>query len=219
MLDNPADLDRHIRWYIDVSRKRGGLSEAQIQTTAATYRADLALFRSKIKEFSGVMGATIGDQYRVYCLGTKPDSELMWAHYAASHHGICLEFSAQNTVFSTAFQVSYSKSYPLLDVTSSDEEHNLLPLIAKSASWAYEEEYRLVSQEQATALTQGTILTNKGITKIPADALTSVIIGCLADDETVSEIRSIIYASRKPIRIQKAVRAPDRYNLTIQSLA
>jgi hypothetical protein len=71
----------------------------------------------------------------------------MWSHYTESHKGLCLEFCTRNAVFATAYQVAYSKAYPVFDVTSSDTESNLLPLLAKSASWAYEEEYRLISQE------------------------------------------------------------------------
>jgi hypothetical protein len=136
----------------------------------------------------------------------------MWAHYADSHRGICLEFSTRNATFSTALQVSYSKDYPILDVTSSDD---LLPLIGKSASWAYEEEYRLVSQEQATATPHDTIISNKGSVQIPADALTSIIIGCLATDATVGDIKKIVDASGKPIQLKRADRAPDQYRLNI----
>jgi hypothetical protein len=32
--------------------------------------------------------------YRVYCLSEVCDSSLMWAHYADSHQGVCLEFDA-----------------------------------------------------------------------------------------------------------------------------
>jgi hypothetical protein len=219
LLANPADLARHIQWYIDISRKHGsGITEAQIQSTAARLKADLHFFRAKIKELSESMGRTIGDQYRVYCLATKPDIELMWAHYASSHHAICLEFSARNATFSTAFQVAYAKDYPIFDITSSDEEHNLLPLIAKSASWAYEEEYRLISQEQATATPHRTIISNNGVAPIPTDALTSIIVGCLADDATIAAITSIVRTSGKPIHIKRAVRAPDQYKLTIAAL-
>jgi hypothetical protein len=55
LLDNPDDLARHIQWYIDISRRRGGISEVQIQSTAARYKSDIPLFRSKIKEVSESM--------------------------------------------------------------------------------------------------------------------------------------------------------------------
>jgi len=45
--------------------------------------------------------------------------------------GLCLEFSTRNAVFASALQVAYAKTYPLFDVTASDEEHNLFRL-----SWA-----------------------------------------------------------------------------------
>ena len=218
-LDDPAEFERHIQWYIDVSRRRSALPEAQIQATAANYRASPALFRAKTKELLEVMGATIGDQYRVYCLGTNPGSELMWAHYARSHQCLCLEFSTRNAVFASALQVAYAKTYPLFDVTASDEEHSLLPLIAKSAAWSYEEEYRLISQEKAEAIGDETLISDKGVTPIPADALTSIIVGCLATDETIASVRSIIAAGRKPLSLQRAIRSPNRYELTFETLS
>jgi hypothetical protein len=57
-LDDPGELERYVQWYIDISRRHHtGISEAQIQVTAARYRADPALFRAKIKEFSQTMAA------------------------------------------------------------------------------------------------------------------------------------------------------------------
>jgi hypothetical protein len=114
--------------------------------------------------------------------------------------------------------VFYAKNYPMFVVTSSDERHNLLPLIAKSASWAYEEEYRLIAQEQAPATRHRTIISNKGLVQIPADALTSIIIGCLTTDTTIADVKSIIRDSGKPIELKRAVRARNQYALAIVAL-
>jgi hypothetical protein len=106
----------------------------------------------------------------------------------------------------------------LFDVASSNAEDSLLPLLNKSASWAYEDEYRLISQEMATATNHDTIISASGVATVPADALTSIIVGCLASDKTIAAVKSIIPASGKPIRLQKAVRAPDQYALNIEAI-
>ena len=144
----------------------------------------------------------------------------MWAHYARSHQGLCLEFSTRNAVFASALQVAYAKTYPLFDVTASDEEHNLLPLIAKSAAWSYEEEYRLhlPRESQGDRGTRPSSPT-KASPRSPLMPLTSIIVGCLATDETIASVRSIIAAGRKPLSLQRAIRSPNRYELTFETLS
>jgi hypothetical protein len=218
-LDDPVTLDHHIQWYKDITRRqRRDISEAQIEATAQRLRSDIPHFRSKIAQVSHSMANGIGDRYRVYCLSARSDCELMWAHYAASHSGICLEFSTHNAEFATALQVVYAERYPSFDITASGEEHSLLLLIAKSSSWQYEQEYRLVSLETANATLHGTLMSVEGKVGIPSNALTSIIVGCLASDDTVETVREIIRSSGKPINLIRCHRSLSSYELIRQAV-
>lgn len=217
-LNNPDVFERHVQWYTETSRKHTQIPESQIQNIVTEYKTNPELLQSKIRKFSELMGKIIGDKYRVYCLAENPTCELLWAHYSDKHTGICLEFSTGNTCFSTAVGVRYAEKYPSIDVTSSSEEHNLqLPLVSKSNAWAYEREFRLISQEETMA-THNTLISKGGFVEIPADALKTVIVGCRAKDSTVAELKSIMVDSGKSVALKRIVRAPNRYELLMAAI-
>ena len=215
-LSDPDTLERYVAWYINVTRNcRPDISEAEIQLTAARYRLDADSFSSKIHEFSSAMAAGISEHFRVYCLSTKHSCELMWAHYADKHQGVCLEFALPNPVFDRALRVSYSEAYPFFDLTDSDTERNLMILLNKSIAWAYEDEYRLVSQEEYGASQHDTLVTRDGILRLPEASLTAIIVGSLAPEATITAIKRLIVHASHPIQLRRAVRAFDRYKLDV----
>jgi hypothetical protein len=100
------------------------------------------------------------NRYGVFCTTLKPDSLLMWAHYAQSHEGAVLRFAPdlkKDSVLCASEPVRYANDRPLLyrtaadllrhGITMSSEEsakkllHNLI--FTKSPDWEYEEEFRL----------------------------------------------------------------------------
>ncbi len=218
-LADPAVLERHVQWYVDVTRKQmPEIQAAEISRRAAIFRAHPALLRTKIEELSASMEAAIQDRYRVLCLGSTPDCELMWAHYAAKHSGICLEFSTQNETFGGALRVSYREDYPLLDLTSHEYSDNLATLLTKSAAWWYEREYRLIAQEKSRADGFETLLADANLIQMPEGALTAVIAGCLAPDSVVGIIRDMVSKSGQSVNIKRAVRARDMYKIVIDAM-
>lgn len=58
----------------------------------------------------------------VFCASTKRDDILMWAHYADSHKGICLEFDGYGTLLAHAHQVQYSQSRVPINPYDDDNE-------------------------------------------------------------------------------------------------
>jgi hypothetical protein len=68
------------------------------------------------------MWAQMNRRYRIYSLSARPDSQLMWGHYADHHRGVCLEFDVRTPDFSSAIQVDY-----LLRPVSSQSGLFLLP--------------------------------------------------------------------------------------------
>ncbi len=215
-LSDPVVFDRHIDWYITVTRKHGqNIPENEIQRRANVFRSNPELFIGKMKEISLAIEATINERYRVYCLSSKPGSELMWAHYSNKHQGICLEFDAGNELFSQALKLSYQEDYPLFDLTNETEDEQLMPLTTKSAAWNYEDEYRLIAQEENAAVPEDTLMTQSNYIELPDGALTAIIVGCTAPDSTLNAIKELIEQSTCSVKLKRAVRARDQYKLSI----
>jgi hypothetical protein len=154
---------------------------------------------------------------RVYCLSEIPDSPLMWAHYAASHTGICLEFDAQRSPFAPqtgATKVIYGRTYPAHDIVTVDH----LPLVTKSEDWSYEVEWRLIAEERGFAqdpLPPDLLITDNDLLTLPRGALRSVTIGCLADDPSRVLIERLVKTHAPDVLVRRATLAPDRFELRI----
>jgi hypothetical protein len=152
--------------------------------------------------------------YRVYCLSEKPDLPLMWAHYTASHTGVCLEFDALTAPFtrdSSATKVEYSAAYPAHDIVTVGYE----PLVTKSADWSYEEEWRLIAEERDFAKSPETIKTDSDFFILPSGVLKSVTIGCLADEASRQLIDRLVKTHAPDVLVRQATPTADRYELTI----
>lgn len=79
---------------------------------------------------------------RVCCFTTKPENELMWAHYGDGHKGVCLGFDfSESNLYERINQVKYSDEFP---VVNSVEE---IPdaLLTKRKVYEYEQEWRILS--------------------------------------------------------------------------
>jgi hypothetical protein len=177
-LSDPEMLERHVQWYLEVSKKhRPDVTSEHLAQTADVFRRDPNFLGTKIREISEAMARAIDAQYRVYCLSSKADCELMWSHYASKHQAVCLEFAVRNNLFCSALQIQYANSYPrFLMADFSDNDQHLAPLLAKSAAWSYENEFRLISDESGDP--RETIVTVGGKKSIPHMSLTAVILGC-----------------------------------------
>ncbi|MBT4690796.1 MAG: DUF2971 domain-containing protein [Rhodospirillaceae bacterium] len=217
--DVMTDLDLfedHLSWFIAVHRKYfPDLSETEIQRRANDVRSDPKLLREMIERVSEDMETTINEVYRVYCLSSKPDSELMWAHYSSKHQGICLEFDARNELFGQVSKLSYLEKFPLLNLIAESEHENLKPLITKSAAWSYEDEYRLIAQEENSVMSDGALTTKNNYLGLPDGVLTAIILGCETPYPIACDIKELIDQSTYPIKLKRAARARDRYELSI----
>ncbi len=109
-------------------------------------------------------------EHGVACFSEQVDNILMWAHYAEGHRGFCLEFDTTFPPFVMAQHVSYSKSYPeinIADVILNRKKFGELPLLTtKSKHWCYEKEWRCLHQDGNIAF------------GIDVAALTGIYFGC-----------------------------------------
>lgn len=88
------------------------------------------------------------------CWGLRKDkailNELMWAHYAHCHTGICVEYEVKKETFDKINQSSCEK---FCFVSKVDYSNDIVPLeevtihnalLMKSKKWEYEHEYRII---------------------------------------------------------------------------
>ena len=213
VLNDPIELQKHVSWVVDLCRRKTKMTTIDINRMEYALQTDPKRRDEILIEFSEGMSSEISSQYRVYCLGPDPQSQLMWAHYANSHQGICLEFSLRNDVFCGAIKCQYLTDFPIMRAHENDEASTLQMLLAKSHVWEYEQEYRLIAQENEFVRCGDVLVTENNYLKFPKGALTSIIIGCQANYE---EIHELVQKTAPWVKVKKAIRTPNRYDLTIE---
>jgi hypothetical protein len=214
-LDDPGDYDRAVRWFVHCDRAHNtALSEEGHVRRENEVRGNRRLLEWMIDQMTAEMEKAIQEQYRVYCLSTHPDSTLMWAHYAASCRGVCLEFSVENELFCGALPVAYFDSYPRFDVAATDEDENLQPLLTKSAVWSYEDEFRLIVSEHPFVFPD-VPTTKAGLLALPKGALRSVIVGAEMPASDRDVVKTLVTASEWGVELKVASLVPDRYEFEI----
>lgn len=215
IIDNPIELEKHVDWFVEAHRlHRPDINEEARQKLRAMWLNDPNVVIEAIDKSARDIANEINQRYKVYCVGTKPDCQLMWAHYAASHSGICLEFSTENDVFSGAFKVEYLNEFRPHDFLA-EGKSNLFPLITKSSAWSYEGEYRLIAQERKFALGNETLITDDNFFTIPENALTAIIVGARVAARNRSWLENFITKSGNKIALKTARAAPGKYELII----
>ena len=95
----------------------------------------------------------VNNRIGIFSLSQTYKDKLLWAHYAYSHHGFCIEYDLEilkdgyrNKIYS--FPIKYDNKPP--DIDFSDVNSNNQNLIHKmigykSKRWEYEEEYRIIT--------------------------------------------------------------------------
>jgi hypothetical protein len=95
----------------------------------------------------------------IYSLSKSWKNELLWVHYANSHHGFCIEYEldeiildkSKTLIFPQILEIEYNKEpprYSLEDMENITEKQLSKILIGtKSSAWKYEKEIRILFRE------------------------------------------------------------------------
>lgn len=214
VLADPAENERHAQWAVEVCSRKTFMSKVERERMRVTLLTDRAKVTECLNQISAAMADAINARYRVYCLCPDVENLLMWAHYADAHRGVCLEFDLSNDVLCGALRCEYRQEFPVMKVYEDSEEANLLTLLVKGDTWAYEREYRLIGQERSVA-GQGadTLVTDGSFLQLPEGALRSVVVGCQAD---YAGIRDLVERFAPHVRVKRADRVPNQYSLAIE---
>lgn len=183
---------------------------------------DKEIMLKKFKE--GVLGpalthareslpVAINSAVGILCLTEAADNLLMWAHYAASHEGIVMEFDSKHDFFVRRFpkgtmlnpvgfdadlrkdcgflrRVEYSTERPAVTISDVD---SFGPFLTKSSEWGYEREWRMLmpfsyaDMKQERAGEWPVFLFG-----IPSSAITKIILGQRASASLESEVKKIV---------------------------
>jgi hypothetical protein len=218
MLDNPAQYRRVVQWFVGTVRRRDpSIPAAEHDRREQLLLTDRPKLEWMIDQMTESMVQAMTAQYRVYCLSTHGDSPLMWSHYARSHQGVCLEFSVGNPLFCGVLPVEYLDHYPDFDLSDSDEDASLRPLLTKSSDWRYENEFRLVAAAPGYTF-PGVLATINNFVTLPPGTLKSITVGCQMPASHRTTVRSFLSNLAPSVSLKAAYRVENRYALELRSI-
>ncbi len=158
-----ADAPDPLQALFDADRASGNdLTDGEAAALEEQFRGDA---RRTSLEQSAHLTALLQQRLHVCSFSTVPESLVMWAHYADSHRGFCIEYSLEglsenHPVRQNLFPVRYADART--DVTADFERFAesgesevscnapLLAVLHKSTHWSYEAEWRIVFHVEST---------------------------------------------------------------------
>jgi hypothetical protein len=172
----------------------------------------LAAWRSEPNRVEGAlksMAAKALDEMGLLCLSANGRSIPMWAHYANSHWGVCLEFETSGDyVFEGKdyWRVNYppDKHYQKFFEDGKDAKETILGLVlTKSPEWLTEQEYRVFQN-------------SPGLYPFNRNTLTGVMFGFNASEESKATIRRLLSVDLYPnVRFAQVTLDDDTYSLQV----
>ena len=147
----------------------------------------------------------VKENFGCLSLSAKPDSLLMWAHYADSHRGICIELAPIRDGFvGRALPVHYSDDIPKVNFyTSNKFEIAKASILTKSTAWSYEEEYRLIEPSY-------------GLKDMPKGQISGIIFGCHTSNDDKKEVREWLSSLKHHVNVYQACMNESSYSLEIK---
>jgi hypothetical protein len=171
-----------------------------IQTNKLNPGSFSKYFTKKFKQTLSTIGVT--------CFLQRPDNLLLWAHYSASHTGVCLKFDITEDpeLFALTFAVKYSDEYPSFDYLKERDKLVTKAILTKSSHWKYEDEVR-------------TLQKNSGSYPFNKNCLKEIIFGCNASQNEIKTIKNIVDSAGYPdLKLRQVKLLENEYNIEIVDL-
>jgi hypothetical protein len=141
----------------------------------------------------------------VACFSERNDDLVMWGHYGGKYKGFCLEFSTELAPFSNAKPIYYSERIPQASVIpflNGGEVDAVQDFFSvKSASWAYEKEWRIFHEKVGT------------LYHYEARALTAVYFGPEVSEEALEIIALVLRGQNPDVKLYKGERSQTEYKV------
>ena len=159
-------------------------------------------------EYRRTYDQTVTDQIGVLCLSEVQDNLLMWAHYADSHRGVCLQFKGEQFL-GTAQPILYQRTRPTVNpIVHSHEEMLDRSLLTKSEDWSYEREWRAFHYKSGA-----------GLYDIPAPSLAGVILGAQISAPNRESVLRWVQARQVPLKLYQATLSEAEFRLRISAVS
>jgi hypothetical protein len=190
LLDRDLDALASDKLYAPTAAQLNDPSEAVLSGSLATSR-----LRTAGREVRRALDQLEGLRHSVgiYSLSRVATDELMWAHYADSHNGYCIEYDLARLTLDARAQwsvvdVVYSDGPPTIELSdlldAPDERVVTTKLVGhKSRRWAYENEVRIVTARS-------------GFNAYARAAVTGVYFGCRCSEDTERAVRHALRERR-----------------------
>ena len=149
------------------------------------------------------------DTVGVFCLAETPASLLMWAHYASSHSGFCIQLLHHDEPFlGRAQKVEYSVTYPcIVYPVDSDDAKVDKWLLTKADCWKYEAEWRVIERA------------GPGIYELPPDLLTGITFGSRMSEADRAQLREWALQRKPRPQLYDARPRPQEFAIDIVAIA
>lgn len=170
-----------------------------LQFALKSAREEFPAFKLK---FQSLVHSSLREALGALCFSKNGNHPLMWAHYADEHKGAVIKFKTDGSCFNRGdyaagigkfVDVSYTQSRPILNASSSKDAIMILAL-SKAIDWIYEEEMRFLLP---LSLVDKVIEKKYHLIDIDPLSVQSVILGCRASDEFVSQITEAVQKNPK----------------------
>lgn len=187
--------------YLEALLRKRGMSKLRAKKQALWgIRGSAEDFR-KILEVSN---QKMLERIAICCFSERWDSLLMWAHYANSYSGVCLEFdTVDRTEEFVAFPIDYRSSRPRIDFVNREGESFIRRLIlTKNPDWSYEREWRTFKYEHPA-----------GLYPFPAEQLKGVLFGPMTSEADVEMVTELAVRSNLSLSVRRLSLSQDQFRL------
>jgi hypothetical protein len=144
----------------------------------------------------------------VSCFSKINNSILMWSHYSNSHKGYCLKFDLLKDpdFFMMPVIVEYKEKYPYFNFIRDNKNLFKFDFGNKFCDWSYEEEIRIVRQEQNNV-------------EINPESIVEISFGINCKNNNVELIKNICKSNNyKHIAFQKAKRKKLDFQMEFEKI-
>ncbi|MBZ9940167.1 DUF2971 domain-containing protein [Mesorhizobium sp. BR1-1-13] len=215
----PAYIDQHIQQKLDeaglnipVAHVREMLKEQSGMSIEEFMRSQMGgfinMFASGLdsikspEEFLTEMGSIL----LCFSLSERYDIPAMWAHYGGNHTGLVVAFDTNHPWFKDDKSPAESKLQKIKYLDGQNDElfdDLQAAFSSKATDWAYEREWRVNCAMKQIEKTVDLGADTINLRSFPPGAVTTVIVGAKASDETVNRVRYVLKRKYPHAKLQR----------------
>jgi hypothetical protein len=190
--------------------------------------ADIAAFIQShgVNKIQDLMQDNLGrllEELPILPLSELAENALMWSYYANGHKGYAIEFATDQPPFSGSQIVTYSATYPLIDIERIEEPMHALErgLLVKADFWAHEREWRIVGSRGVGAFDwdpRAPAPPAMGrFARVSRAAIRRIIVGARVSAEEIIKLRALANRADPPVQVAQCTLSADRFHIDIRN--